>query len=470
MESDAEEEAAATSAAAAGRLKGSPELTVDTDIQEMAKAAVWSVKVCTKNFGGLLSFKPYSLDRQLLSWLMRKLNPETINLEIGGGKEIAITEHNVWKNWCKAVVDNVRKTARLYKKDFAEKGITTLITGCGIFLMMLYVDNLQHGYTTIRAAPLRSLNDTYYSVSAVAPSAPQVDHGCSAAAVSSAHRTDTSHTPGVHAAINLQPPSIYHYPSFSSSFGQSVADAVGRSRKSKALKILKAFDDNTSKALSFMENAIEYTSRENELIAKAHHECFSAMQKLLVDDQADKIAANNARRRARPGNVHTRVVDDSAAAPASDDSRLAVAGGGGGGDEDTTGGDEDTPCPSPLEVHIDNDAVFDNSHPCTPSPRNGNADAQETGILSNSFIITLFIFTMILLPFCHPSFLISPSLPWVFSDPPAALSALCDPTQGVDSICNMLQTSSIAEISNDQVHTMQQLFFSSRFCNVFYAL
>jgi len=47
-----------------------------------------------------------------------------------------------------------------------------------------------------------------------------------------------------------------------------------------------------------MEKAVEYTSRENELMAKAHHECFSSMQKLLVDARDDKIAANEARRRA----------------------------------------------------------------------------------------------------------------------------------------------------------------------------
>ena len=53
-------------------------------------------QVVAKNFGGLLQFKPHELDRNLLSWLMRKLNPETMKLEIGGGKEIAITEHSVW--------------------------------------------------------------------------------------------------------------------------------------------------------------------------------------------------------------------------------------------------------------------------------------------------------------------------------------------------------------------------------------
>jgi hypothetical protein len=38
------------------------------------------------------------------------------------------------KNWCKAVVDRLSIAARLYKKDFAEKGINAPISGCGIFV------------------------------------------------------------------------------------------------------------------------------------------------------------------------------------------------------------------------------------------------------------------------------------------------------------------------------------------------
>ena len=81
---------------------------------------------------------------------------------------------------------------------------------------------------------------------------------------------------------------MYRYPSFSSSFGQSIVDVVGRSRKSDALSILKAFDDSTRQAQDFMQKAVEYTSRANELMAKAHHKCFISMQKLLVDAHADK--------------------------------------------------------------------------------------------------------------------------------------------------------------------------------------
>ena len=39
-------------------------------------------------------------------------------------------------NWCKAVVNNLRKYARLYKKDFVQKGIMAPITRGGIFLLV----------------------------------------------------------------------------------------------------------------------------------------------------------------------------------------------------------------------------------------------------------------------------------------------------------------------------------------------
>ena len=56
--------------------------------KELVAALNKSLKaqVRAKNFGGLLLFQPSSLDRQLLSWLIRKINPETMKLQIGGEK------------------------------------------------------------------------------------------------------------------------------------------------------------------------------------------------------------------------------------------------------------------------------------------------------------------------------------------------------------------------------------------------
>jgi hypothetical protein len=47
---------------------------------------------------------------------MRKLNPETMKLEIGGGKEIAITKHGVW---CVFQIPNAGSDPPLLKDDEA---------------------------------------------------------------------------------------------------------------------------------------------------------------------------------------------------------------------------------------------------------------------------------------------------------------------------------------------------------------
>ena len=81
-----------------------------------------------------------------------------------------------------------------------------------------------------------------------------------------------------------------------------------------------------------MEKAVEYTSRANELMAKAYHECFTSMQKLLVDACADKISANKSRRRARQRSEELAAVgeesdDDNASdddCPATSDGREAA--------------------------------------------------------------------------------------------------------------------------------------------------
>jgi len=57
------------------------------DLEDIVKA---------RGFGGLLGFKPTCLDRKLLTWLMLRLNPETMKLELGGGKVIDVNEHTVW--------------------------------------------------------------------------------------------------------------------------------------------------------------------------------------------------------------------------------------------------------------------------------------------------------------------------------------------------------------------------------------
>ena len=78
----------------------------------------------------------------------------------------------------------------------------------------------------------KSLTDTCYSVPA-ALLAPATAH-VSATAGSSAHGASTSHGPGGLAVVNLQPPPIYRYPSFSSSLRQRIVDVVGSQRRSRS--------------------------------------------------------------------------------------------------------------------------------------------------------------------------------------------------------------------------------------------
>ena len=137
-----------------------------------------------------------------------------------------------------------------------------------------------------------------------------------------------------------------------------------------------------------MEKAVEYTSRANELMAKTHHECFSSMQKLLVDAGDDKIAANEARRRARSRNEQPSASaieedgDDECAA-AGDDSAAA-------GEGEIPEGDMSANHSSPEHGHeydvnpLDREDASDEN--TSPLSSHGNVDAQETSISSNSLI------------------------------------------------------------------------------------
>jgi len=151
---------------------------------------------------------------------------------------------------------------------------------------------------------LRSIAATCYTPPAFVLATPAIAaprpvlalEGASYATGTSADVAGTHHPPGGHAAMELQPPVLHQYPSFRTAFGQSIADVVGRSRKSEALKILKAFDDSTAQAQTYVTKAAQYITMANDLMAKSHHEYFSAIQKLLAYSHAGREAANERRR------------------------------------------------------------------------------------------------------------------------------------------------------------------------------
>jgi len=85
---------------------------------------------------------------------------------------------------------------------------------------------------------------------------------------------------------------LFNYPSFFSSFGQELFNLVGRSKKSQAEKILKSFDASAAEAQSMMRKAHDLTRSADELMGKAHHECYVGIKKLLDDARAQKFATN----------------------------------------------------------------------------------------------------------------------------------------------------------------------------------
>jgi hypothetical protein len=53
----------------------------------------------------------------------------------------------------------------------------------------------------------------------------------------------------------LQPPVVPNYPSFTAAFAQSIADFVGRSRKSEAIKVLQEFHMASQNAQKYITKA-----------------------------------------------------------------------------------------------------------------------------------------------------------------------------------------------------------------------
>jgi hypothetical protein len=52
-------------------------------------------------------------------------------------------------------------------------------------------------------------------------------------------------------------------------------------------------------AQKYMTKSAQFVTMSNELMAKAHHECYNSIQKLVAEAHADRQAANERRRRPR---------------------------------------------------------------------------------------------------------------------------------------------------------------------------
>jgi hypothetical protein len=73
---------------------------------------------------------------------------------------------------------------------------------------------------------------------------------------------------------------------------------VGRSGKEDALAILKEFDKSTKCAHEYARKESEYATRSRDLMASAHQECVSNMNKLLAYAAPAKQDSKGRRRKA----------------------------------------------------------------------------------------------------------------------------------------------------------------------------
>ena len=109
---------------------------------------------------------------------------------------------------------------------------------------------------------------------------------------------------------------------------------------------------------------------------QAHHECFSSMQKLLVDARDDKIAANEARRRARSRNEQPL----ASAVEEDGDDECAAAG-----DDSAAAGEGEIPEGYMFANRSPPEREDPNDENPSLSASHDNVDAHDKSITSNSF-------------------------------------------------------------------------------------
>nr|CAB3461834.1 unnamed protein product [Digitaria exilis] len=243
-----------------------------------------------KGFGGLLQFAPAKLDRHLACWLMQRLNPDTMKLELGGGKEISVDELAVWcvfqlprtggdppilsADVLRAKQDDLGRLVCGSSYD-PKKGFSVADIRKGLHSGSLS-DSL--GLRAFFLAAFNSLlfsnSDSYIRLEDVQLSEDVDNIGdknwCKAviddlSAAARVYRQNFK-TKGVKAPI---------------------------AGKSEADKFLSELDEGTRKADTFMLKAAEYSTMAHEVMEQSHNEYFMKMQKLFADSRAERDAAND---------------------------------------------------------------------------------------------------------------------------------------------------------------------------------
>ncbi|CAL4955068.1 unnamed protein product [Urochloa decumbens] len=182
-------------------------------------------------------------------------------------------------NWCKAVVDDLRDAAVAWRVDKAKKSHS----GCAIFLIILYLDNLQckhqiahtdtprakyfdqnvikniisadrikdqQGKTTFGLLPLRNSNNTCYR---------------------------TTKHPSVDVPPSTEPLVRTHFPSLQVELRELVAQIGSSSRKTQAVLALANFDAKAKKASGYMNMG-------QKMLQDAHQKVIRTLRQIFHDE------------------------------------------------------------------------------------------------------------------------------------------------------------------------------------------
>ncbi|CAD6239401.1 unnamed protein product [Miscanthus lutarioriparius] len=158
-------------------------------------------------------------------------------------------------NWCKAVTDEIRDAVRTWRLDRTTK-VSPSITGCAIFLLIVYLDNLRNNHQINhkdipRANLIRDINDTvYYMPHHSIPEKP----------------------------ANIQPVTTIQFPSILSELGGVVNVTVAKPKRKLLVQALAEFDIKSKKATTFLNRG--------QLMLQASHDQLVAKVRSILENQS----------------------------------------------------------------------------------------------------------------------------------------------------------------------------------------
>uniref|UniRef100_A0A0A9A456 Uncharacterized protein n=1 Tax=Arundo donax TaxID=35708 RepID=A0A0A9A456_ARUDO len=182
-------------------------------------------------------------------------------------------------NWCKAVVDDLRDAAFSSKVDRVKKGLKS-ISGCGILLIIIYLDNLQchhQGYTHSNPTceVLRFQHNRPYQ------RCRQEEDKDGKTTYGKLHLRNSMNTcyfktaPDVSKANAFgEPGSADLFPSIQAELGVLVAQIVSKPKKREAMEALAKFDAKAKCALSVIK-------REQLHLQDAQQEIIRTLRNIL---------------------------------------------------------------------------------------------------------------------------------------------------------------------------------------------